>query len=190
MHRFVPVLKKREEEMALFFFPDFVTLLETRFAAQKGAVFERQFAMMGQRFDFVGGELSLKGQGWSYPESNKAGIEYQWALGEQAELGLPIGLPRDARIRLRVLPYIGPEAHPQTLKIWLNETLLNTVELPGGWSEQEIAVPASTWSPGANILYLRFGRSTVPAQVHSGSKDQRSLSAAFDFLEVVTEDSG
>ena len=190
MHQFVPVLKKREEEMALFFFPDFVTLLETRFEAQKGAVFERQFAIMSQRFDFDADELSLQGQGWSYPERNKAGIEYQWALGEQAELGLPIGPARDARIRLRALPFTYPEAPKQTLEMWLNETLLATLELPQGWSGHEVAVPTSTWSSGANILYLRFGRSTVPAQVDRGSSEQRSLSAAFDFLEVLTEDPG
>ena len=33
-------------------------------------------------------------------ESQPAGIDFQWALGEQAELGLPIGPPRDALIRL------------------------------------------------------------------------------------------
>ena len=190
MHGFVPVLKKREQELALFFFPDFATLLETRFAAQKGAVFEKQFMAIGQRFDFVSGELGLQGQGWSYPERNNAGIEYQWAVGEQAELGLPIGQPRDARIRLRALPFTDSEAPAQTIEMWLNETHLATLELPVGWSEHEVAVPTSSWSSGANILYLRFGRSTVPAQVDSGSKENRNLSAAFDFLEVLTEDPG
>jgi hypothetical protein len=188
MHQFVPVLKKREEEMALFFFPDFATLLETRFAAQRGAVFENQFARMGQRFDFVAGELLLQGQGWSFPERNNAGIEYQWALGEQAELGLPIGPPRDARIRFRVLPFPHPEAPEQTLELWLNETHLATLKLEEGWSEHEVAIPVSSWSAGANILYLRFARSTVPAQLGTGSTDHRNLSVAFDFLEVVAED--
>jgi len=188
MHQFVPVLKKREEEMALFFFPDFATLLETRFAAQRGAVFENQFARMGQRFDFAAGELLLQGEGWSFPEHNNAGIEYQWALGEQAELGLPIGPPREARLRFRVLPFPHPEAPEQTLELWLNETHLAALKLEEGWSEHEVAIPVSTWSAGANILYLRFARSTVPAHLGTGSTDQRDLSAAFDFLEVVTED--
>jgi 4-amino-4-deoxy-L-arabinose transferase-like glycosyltransferase len=188
MHQFVPVLKKREEEMALFFYPDFVTLLETRFAAQKGTVFEEQFTRMGKRFDFAAGEMLLQGQGWSYPERNTAGIDYQWALGERAELGLPIGRPRDARIRLRVLPFTYPEAPPQTLEMRLNEEPLVTLELTQGWSEHEVGVPASSWSSGANILYLRLARSTIPAQQGTGSTDQRNLSAAFDFLEVVTED--
>jgi hypothetical protein len=190
MHRFVPVLKKREEEMALFFYPDFVTLLETRFAAQKGTVFEEQFTRMGKRFDFAAGEMLLQGQGWSYPERNTAGIGYQWAMGEQAELGLPIGPPRDARIRLRALPFTFPQAPDQTVEIWLNEVPLTTLQLHQGWSEHEFAVPASSWSTGANILYLRFGHSTAPSQVDSGSQDHRNLSAAFDFLEVLTEDSG
>ena len=106
-------------------------------------------------------------------------------MGEQAELGLPIGSPREARIRLRALPFSYPEAPVQTLEIWLNETPLATFELLPGWNEHEVAVPALSWSSGANILALRFSRSTVPAQLDSGSTETRNLSAAFDYLEVV-----
>ena len=132
------------EQLALFFFPDFATLLETRFKAGRGDLFERQFTAFGERFDSEGVEMALQGGGWSYQEVNKAGIGYQWALGEQAELGLPIA---------------GPE----------------------------IPVPAASWSSGANILFLRFARSTIPAEVITGSQDRRSLSAAFDYLEVLDE---
>ena len=187
MHQYVPVLKMREEELGLFFFPDLATLLETRFAAQKGKVFEKRFAEMGQRFDFVGAETPLKGQGWSYPERNRAGIDYQWALGEQADLGLPIGAPQDALIRFRVLPFKHPRVPPQTLEVWLNETLLERLELPPHWSEQEVVAGAESWRRGANVLYLRFGHSTVPSQLGGGSTDHRALSAAFDFLEVESE---
>jgi hypothetical protein len=144
--------------------------------------------MMEQRFDFAAGEMLLQGRGWSFPESNSAGIGYQWALGERAELGLPIGPPREARIRFRVLPFPHPEAPEQTLELWLNETHLAALKLDEGWSEHEVAIPVSTWSAGANILYLRFARSTVPAQLGTGSTDHRNLSVAFDFLEVVAED--
>jgi hypothetical protein len=188
MHQFVPVLKQREEELALFFFPDFVTLLETRFVAGKGAVFEQQFEAMGQRFDFGSGESGLQGRGWSYPERNNAGIEYQWAVGGQAELGLPIGPRREARIRLRVLPFSFAGASAQTLDVWLNERLLAALELPADWSEHEIVVPERTWSKGANILHLRFGRNTSPSEVDSRSQDHRRLSVAFDYLEVLPQD--
>jgi mannosyltransferase len=188
MHQFHPVLKYREEEMALFFFPDFVTLMETRFEAGKGAVFERQFEAMGRRFDFDGAEMMLQGQGWSYHEENKEGIEYQWAMGDQAELGLPLGERREARIRFRALPFMYPDALPQSVEVWLNESRLGTIDLPRGWSDHEISVPEATWSSGANMLYLRFARSTIPAEVAKGSQDRRSLSAAFDYLELVDED--
>jgi hypothetical protein len=187
MHDFHPVLKKREEEMALFFYPDFSTLLTTRFAAQKGEIFERQFLQMNQRFDFGGAELLLQGTGWSYPEQNKAGIQYQWVQGDRAELGLPMDQPRKASIRFRALPFLYEEAPGQTVEVKLNDLPLTRLELPGGWSEHEIEVPESAWSTGANILHLYFGRSTVPAEVTPGSGDRRSLSAAFDYLEVVTQ---
>ena len=186
MHRFPPVLKLREEEMALFFFPDFVTLLETRFAAGRGGFFERQFAAMNQRFDFDGGGMTLQGEGWSYREENKEGIVYQWAMGEQAELGLPVGQPRDSRLRFRVLPFMYPDAPPQAVEVWLNRSPIATIDLPRGWSEHEIELPQAVWSSsGANVLYLRFARSTAPSEVNKGSQDHRSLSAAFDYLEVV-----
>ena len=187
MHQFPPLLKLREEEMALFFFPDFVTLLETRFAAGRGGLFEKQFAAFGERFDFGGAEMALQGGGWSYQEVNKAGIGYQWALGEQAELGLPIGQARDARIRFRALPFTYPDAPEQAVELWLNESLIATVDLPRGWSEHDLLVPASSWNSGANVLFLRFARSTIPAEVIAGSQDRRRLSAAFDYLEVLDE---
>ncbi len=187
MHGFHPVLKKREEEMALFFFPDFSTLLTTRFAAQKGEIFERQFLQMNQRFDFGGAELLLQGGGWSYPEQNTAGIRYQWAQGDRVELGLPIGQPRKALVRFRALPFMYEEAPGQTVEMKLNDFRLTRLELPGGWSEHEVEIPESAWNTGANILRIHFGRSTVPAEVVPGSRDRRNLSAAFDYLEVVTE---
>lgn len=189
MQQFVPVLKMREEELALYFFPDLATLLETRFAADKGEIFTRRFAEMGHRFDFSVGETLLQGRGWSYAERNKAEIEFQWAVGEQAELGLPIGTPRDAIVRLRALPFTYREAPPQTVEVRLNKESLATLRLPKGWSEHEVEVPAESWSTGANTLVLRFGRSTVPSQLGGGSTDHRALSVAFDFLQVVTEDS-
>lgn len=188
MHRFQPVLKKREEEMALFFFPDFPTLLETRFAAGKGGVFEREFEATGRRFDFGGAELLLQGRGWSYPETNRGGVGYQWAMGPVVELGLPLEKPRPAWIRLRALPFQYPEAPPQILELRLNEKAIATVELVGGWTQHEFRVPPAAWSSGANILFLTFSRSTAPAQVVPGSHDQRPLSAAFDFLELVVDE--
>lgn len=187
MHDFHPVLKKREEEMALFFFPDFSTLLTTRFAAQKGEIFERRFLEMNRRFDFGGAELLLQGSGWSFPEQNKAGIQYQWVQGNRAELGLPVDQPGKALIRFRALPFMYEEAPGQTVEVKLNDLPLTRLELPGGWSEHEVEVPESAWSTGANILHLHFGRSTVPAEVVPGSRDYRSLSAAFDYLEAVTQ---
>ncbi|MEM7588042.1 MAG: hypothetical protein AAF560_31935, partial [Acidobacteriota bacterium] len=188
--RFVSVLKKPEEELDLFFFPDFKTLFETRFAAGKGEVFTQRFAEMGQRFEFVEDEALLKGQGWSYPERNDT-ASFQWAVGAQAELGLPVDLPADAppsdaTLRLRVLPYLYPEAPPQNLELWLNQYHLATLELPEHWSEHEIAVPADAWSTSANLLTLRFSRTASPASVVPGAGDSRSLSAAFDYLEIVS----
>ena len=189
MHGFQPVLKRPEEEMALFFFPDFVTLLETRFAAQKGGLFLRRFEELRRRFEFDGTEMLLQGSGWSFPESNSAGTDYQWAMGPVAELGLPLEQARPSRLRFRVLPFQFSQAPPQTLRLRLNKTLLAIVELDEGWSEHEIEVPQESWRSGANLLFLEFARSTAPAQVVVGSQDSRPLSVAFDYLELIASES-
>lgn len=184
MHRFDPVLKRRLEELALFFYPDISTLFESRFAAGQGAFFVQQFEMLEGRLEFDGAEMALLGAGWSYQESNREGISYQWALGEAAEIGLPVMTPRDLVIRFRVLPFNYPDAQPQTIEVQLNSQTLATLESSGGWSEHEVFAPSSIWQVGANVLTLGFGRSTIPASVVAGSSDRRSLSAAFDYLEV------
>lgn len=188
MHNFVPVLKKTEEEMDLFFFPDFPTLLKTRFAGHKGTVFEQKFAAMGRRFELAGGESGLLGRGWSFPETNGQGTSFRWALGHQAELGLPVGPPRDTSLRFRALAFGYPGAPPQTLELRLNDGFLASVDLPPTWSEHQIEVPAAAWSTGANVLYLRFAHSASPTEVLEGSGDPRQLSAAFDYLEVAREE--
>ncbi len=66
----------------------------------------------------------------------------------------------------------------------LNDWPLATLELSSGWSEHEIAISQAAWSRGVNILYLEFGRTTVPARLGGASQEQRSLSAAFDYLQV------
>ena len=185
MNRFVPVLKRRQESMALFFFPDFTTLFETRFAAGKQGPLERIFQDYGQRFEFGGGEATLQGAGWSFPEESPD-RDFQWVIGAEAELGLPVEVRADAVIRFSALPFLYPDAPTQSVAVWLNEQHLDTIELEQAWSTHEIRVDASSWSQGPNILYLRFAHSQRPARVIDGSNDRRELAAAFDYLEIVT----
>lgn len=185
MHRFVPVLKKKEEDLALFFFPNFATLVETRFANGRGQVFEERFRAMGQRFDFDTGDSLLLGQGWSFPERSRQGTTFQWARGLQTALALPIASPRDAVLRFRARPFVYPQAPPQVVEVWLNDVQLAALELAESWNELQVEVPASAWGPAANILYLRFSRSDRPSEVLAGADDPRRLSAAFDYLELL-----
>ena len=185
MHGYVPVLRKPEEEMALFFFPDFETLLETRFAAGKGSYFVEQFEQMNQRFDFAGESSTLLGEGWSYPENDGQGTSFRWALGSEAVVALPTEGKRKTTLRLRALPFVYPGASPQSLELSFGQEPIATLELTEGWNEHEVDIPDSSLGAGPNILYLRFARSTAPASVLEGSGDNRQLSAAFDYLEIV-----
>ena len=188
MHQFDHILSRQIAELDVFFTPDFQTLVETRFDAERGSVFLEAFEGQSQRFEFEANELLLQGAGWSFPELNKEGISFQWATAPEAELGLPVTSKRDRMIRFRVLPFSYPGASIQTVEFVLNSEVLGSVELDKGWSEHEVLAPASSWRGGPDILTLRFGRTNSPAQVNPGSSDRRFLSAAFDYLEVVDGD--
>ena len=183
MQGFVPIMKMREQELEVFFFPNFRTLLETRFAAGKGKVFRDEFTRLEGHFDFGGGEMLLKGQGWSFPERNETGT-FQWAFGEQTELALPMEPPAGASLNFRALPFLYPEAEPQVVELVLNEHSLGEIELASEWHDYSVPVPQNAWSNGANVLTLKFSRTDRPKDVVPGSGDRRRLSAAFDWLEL------
>lgn len=188
MHQFDHILSRQIAELDVFFTPDFQTLVETRFDAQRGPVLLEAFEGQSQRFEFEPNELLLQGAGWSFPELNKEGISFQWATAPEVELGLPVSSQRDRMIRFRALPFSYPGAPAQTVELVLNSEVLGSVELSQGWSEHEVIAPASAWRGGPDILTLRFGRTNSPTQVNPGSSDRRFLSAAFDYLEVVDRD--
>ena len=183
MHGFVPVLKRRQEEMALFFFPDLVTLLKTRAEAGNDDYFVEQFERMQRRFEFGGAELALQGRGWSYVE-NSTEASFQWITGAVAELGLPIAQAQDGKIRLRAQPFSYPGAPRQQLELVLNDALIAMLELENGWSSHQVSVPSESWNSGANVLYLRPAHRARPIRVLDGAKDRRPLGVALDFVEV------
>ncbi len=188
MHQFDHILSRQIAELDVFFAPDFRTLVETRFTADRGDLFVETFDSQMRRFEFEADELLLQGSGWSFPELNREGISFQWATAPEAELGMPFASTRDRVIRFRALPFSYEQAPVQTVELVLNSKLLGSVELSQGWSEHELLAPASAWRGGPDILILRFGRTNSPAQVVPGSGDRRFLSAAFDYLEVVDGD--
>jgi len=185
MHRFDHVYSQRIAELDIFFAPDFLTLVDSRFAAGREKILVEGFERQGRRFDFEASELLLQGSGWSYPEQNRQGETFQWTTAPEAQLALPVSSRVDRLIRLRALPLEFPEATAQTVELLLNSVSLKSVELKRGWNEIEVSAPAAVWEGGPDILTLRFGRTDTPAEVLAGSNDWRNLSAAFDYLEVV-----
>ncbi|MEJ2086289.1 MAG: hypothetical protein P8Y44_11515 [Acidobacteriota bacterium] len=185
MHRFDHVYSQRIAELDIFFSPDFRTLIESRFAGGREEILVEGFERLGWGFDFEAPELLLQGSGWSFPEKNRQGETFQWATAPEAQLALPLITSMDRLIRFRALPLEFPEATAQTVELILNSVSLKSVELRKGWNEIEVSAPAEAWLGGPDILTLRFRRTDTPAEVLAGSNDWRSLSAAFDYLEVV-----
>jgi hypothetical protein len=59
-----------------------------------------------------------------------------------------------------------------------------TLSLGEGWQEVEITLPESALRQGLNTLALRFDHATRPSDVLPGVSDERTLSAAVDWMEV------
>ena len=182
MYRLDPVVRGPLTHLELFFFPDF-----EEFLTQPGrvAALNRILDSTGERGDrreFDTSELLL-GSGWSYPESSQ-GVTFRWAAAPAVEMGLLGPSEGVDQLRLRILPFPSPDRPSQTLEATLNSRPLGHLQLEAGWNEYEIEVPAAYWRPDANLLTLRFGWLQSPAELDPSSPDQRTLAAAFDYVEA------
>ena len=178
MHNYVPIWKQSREAFALFYFPDLEDLFATRFSGERRAFFEQEFAARGLGFEFAGNEEPLQGIGWSYPEILPE-HHFQWALGEQAELAVPIGRARDVRIEMRAYALAYSGAPDQVIS-----------GVKRDWNKLAIDLPAEVWEREVPVLRFFFSDSQRPADVLEGSTDTRDLAAAFDWVRVLEVERG
>ena len=91
----------------------------------------------------------------------------------------------DRLVRFRCWPFSFPGAPPQTLTLFVNDQKAEALTLGGEPRVYAIAVPRALWKRGQNELKFVFAYAESPKDRVSGATDERTLSAAFDWLEIL-----
>jgi len=118
------------------------------------------------------------GSGWSWDEES-GGMSFAWGLGEGSEAWffLVEAMPLD--LVFRCLPFRPTTRAGQQVMIELNGTALGSVALPGGISEQRLAIPREAVHAGRNRLRLRYARSEQASE-----RDPRQLAVGWDWIRL------
>jgi hypothetical protein len=125
------------------------------------------------------------GAGWDGFEKTELGDTFVWAHGREAHLTVSSRGDGDRLVRFRCWPFGYPGGPPQTLTLYVNEKKTDTLTLGGEPRVYAVAVPRAFWRKGANELKFTFAYAESPKDRLSGSTDERTLSAAFDWLEIL-----
>jgi hypothetical protein len=129
--------------------------------------------------------LGALGAGWDGFEKTELGDTFVWSHGREARLVVASRGDGDRLVRFRCWPFVFPGAPPQTITLFVNEKKTDTLTLGGEPRVYAVAVPRAFWKKGANEIRFAFAYAEAPKGRVSGSDDERTLSAAFDWLEIL-----
>ena len=117
--------------------------------------------------------------GWADAEG-----AFRWATSKRATITIPRWSTHDATISMRVQPMAHDSLNAQTMRVSLNGHVLGEVALQRGWSNQSFNAPGRFWIDGENTLAFDFGHAVAPASLDPKARDQRTLAAAFEAIDV------
>ena len=123
--------------------------------------------------------------GWSGFETTDAGDTFAWAQAREARVVLLAPGAADRLVRFRAWPFGWEGAPPQTVAVSLNGARFASVTLSAGPAVYGAVSPAAAWKEGTNTLTFEFAWAEAPKDRVPGADDTRTLSAAFDWIEVV-----
>ena len=125
------------------------------------------------------------GAGWDGFEKTDLGDTFVWVHGREARISIVSRADGDRLVRFRCWPFVFPEAPLQTLTLFVNDQRIDALTLGGEPRVYAVAVPRALWKRGANELKFVFAYAESPKDRVSGATDERTLSAAFDWLEIL-----
>jgi hypothetical protein len=125
------------------------------------------------------------GKGWAGFEHDESGDTFVWCAAESCTLFIDLPGDRDRLLRVRMwaMRYAGAPAQIATAN--LNGVQIDrraVGEEPIVWA---LPVAATAWKEGKNELRFDFTYAEAPIEHDPQSSDARTLSAAFDWLEIV-----
>jgi hypothetical protein len=125
------------------------------------------------------------GAGWDGFEKTDLGDTFVWVHGREARISIVSRADGDRLVRFRCWPFVYPGAPPQTLTLFVNDQRIDALTLGGEPRVYAIAVPRALWKRGANEVRFAFAYAESPKDRVGGATDERTLSAAFDWLEIL-----
>jgi len=123
--------------------------------------------------------------GWSGWEKTPEGDTFAWAQAREATLAAVSRADGDRLVRFRCWPFRYAGAPPQTLTLTINGAKIDTVTLADGNRVYTMPTPQAAWKNGVNEIRLAFVYAEAPKDRMPPSGDARTLSAGFDWLEIV-----
>jgi hypothetical protein len=125
------------------------------------------------------------GAGWDAFEKTELGDTFVWSHSREARVTVVSRADGDRLVRFRCWPFGFPGGPPQTLTLYVNDQKTEALTLGGEPRVYAVAVPRALWKRGANELKFAFAYAESPKDRVSGATDERTLSAAFDWLEIL-----
>jgi len=135
-------------------------------------------------FDLESTPKELLGSGWSGFEQLDTGDSFSWCAAKVCSLNVE-ATKTEQFVRLRAYPYTYPNSPSQTLKLLVNGTHVGRQTLTGGPTVYRFKVPATAWKNGQNEIKFEFAYAEAPKVRFSTSTDDRTLAAAFDWVDIV-----
>lgn len=123
--------------------------------------------------------------GWDGFEKTESGDTFVWADAKEARLAVTSRADGDRLVRFRCWPFGWPGAPPQTVSVLLNDRPVEVVTLAGEARVYAVSTPRAAWKRGANEIRFVFAYAVSPRGRVPGSSDERTLAAAFDWLEIL-----
>jgi hypothetical protein len=123
--------------------------------------------------------------GWSGFEKTGENDSFVWAQARTATVTITSRAKGDQLLRFRCWPFRFPGSPAQVATVFVNGGRVDSVTLGDGPRVYGFATPEALWKAGANEIRFEFSYAEAPKDRVPGSSDQRTLAAAFDWLEVV-----
>jgi hypothetical protein len=124
--------------------------------------------------------------GFSGSEASEQGDTFQWCDSRVVRLKVTSRGDGDRTLRMRYWPFVYPNGPAQSISVLVNENLVGERVMPALPSVATFHVPAHIWLKGDNEIRFKFKYAEAPSLRAPPSQDKRTLSAAFDWLEIVT----
>ena len=135
-------------------------------------------------FDAEGSSGALT-SGWSGFEKTSENDSFVWAQARAATVTVSSRARGDQLLRFRCWPFRFPGSPAQVVAIFVNGSRVDSVTLAEGARVYSFATPETLWKAGPNEIRFEFAYAEAPKARVPDSSDERTLSVAFDWLELL-----